>query len=105
MLTVTLPFIGIVVAYGTASGNMVLFGLIGILLHLANLLMALRHIHASQFDSSRRCVLVDPRTCHRLRNALVCCQCCRGDEPSDFVKKLSPRGLSRSSSLTPPAVL
>ena len=47
MLTVTLPFIGIVVAYGTASGDMVLFGLIGILLHLANLLMALRHIHAS----------------------------------------------------------
>ena len=47
MLTVTLPFIGIVVAYGTESGDMVLYGLIGVLLHLANLLMALRHIHAS----------------------------------------------------------
>ena len=47
MLTVTLPFIGIVVAYGTESGDMVLYGLIGVLLHLANLLMALRHNHAS----------------------------------------------------------
>ena len=99
ILTVTLPFIAIVVTYGTESGSMVLYGLIGILLHLVNLLMALKHIHASQFDDSRRCVLVDPRTCQRLRDAFAWCSCCNGDEPSDFVTTVSPKAFSRDGAL------
>ena len=68
------PYIVLTIVYGSLNGGMIFFSSIGVFIHIVNLVLTIKHAHYSQFDESRPCLLVDSRTCHKMRNwPILCC--------------------------------
>ena len=65
---VTVPFIALTIVYGAHNDRMIFYSSVGVFLHIVNLILTIKHAHYSQFDESRPCLLVDSRTCHKVRN-------------------------------------
>jgi len=53
-------------------GSLFYVGIVGLSIHLCNLLIAVKHIFACHLDEERACVLLDPRTCFKLRSSSKC---------------------------------
>ena len=93
VITITVPFLTIAALYSSYQEDGVDFViLIGIMTHIAELLLSLKHIHNNSLEQNRPCILLDQRTCFKLRNSFQCC-CCKSH------KAAKPISVAASSTL------
>ena len=76
-ITVTLPQLTVVCIYLTRHPGFFLWGTLGVVLHLLNFFFIVKHIYDTQNAEDRRCLLVDHRTCQKVRDFFfyLFCKC------------------------------
>jgi len=76
VVTVTIPYALLTAVYCSQRGGISFVALVGVTVHLANLLIGSKHIFSAQIDEERACRFLDPRTCFKLREKCKCtCAC------------------------------
>ena len=87
-ITVTLPFIIIVITHCAQRGSIFMFATLGLVIHLTCLMLNLKHLHSvTTEESTRMCTLVDLRTCFKLRERIQSCRCCGQEDEEQQAAK------------------
>ena len=72
----SIPFLVIAIYCMHQRGGLVVYGLLGLVVHLLALLLTLKFMFSCQHDrDSQPCVVLDPRTCFKLRRRLARVSC------------------------------
>ena len=76
-MCVTLPYLALVCIYMANHPGFFLWGTLGIVVHLVNFVFIVCHVYETQNNEEKRCLLVDPRTCSKVRDTAFyfCCKC------------------------------
>ena len=58
-ITITVPFLAVIVLYSLRNDGVFFFTLIGILTHLAMFILSIKHVHTNDFEPNRPCIFLD----------------------------------------------
>lgn len=80
VFTVTIPYLTLLLVYMNAQDELGNIPLVGLIVHLTNLVFTIKHICVAQTDEIYGCTLLDPRTCFGVRKACSCFSCTSQDD-------------------------